>query len=547
MITISGEGLTLEQIAAVSNGAPVRLTDDPEVIRLIKGSVARVREAIEAGEPIYGVSTLYGGMADRIVPIERMVELQHMALWHHKTATGPRLAREDVRAAMLLRANSLAKGFSSVRVELIERYVTFLNRGITPHVFKRGSIGASGDLCPLSYIGASIIGLDPRFLVEFEGEDLSCQEALARVGLEPLELLPKEGLAMNNGTTASTGVAANNMARAQNVATLAFATHALIFQALLATDHSFDPVIHQVKPHPGQVFVADQFRELLKGGALVRTKAAVDEEHKGGDLIQDRYSFRCLPQYTGPIMDALATATRQIVTEANTANDNPLINPETGEVYHTGNFLAQYTAIAMDSVRLQLAMLVKHLDVQVAMLATPEFSKGLSPSLVGNEEHGLNLGLKSLQVQCNSIGPLVQFYAHSMASLYATHAEQFNQNINSQAMNAANLTRDSIELCEHFLACALVFAVQAVELRSAKVGKGYDASGVLSAATQDFYRTARTIAAGAPDAQRPLIWDDIDGFIEDKVANLLADISNGGKLVEAVGEVRRSIGAFCDG
>jgi phenylalanine ammonia-lyase len=483
-------------------------------------------------------------MADTIVPVERMVELQHMALWHHKTATGPRLSREDVRAAMLLRANSLAKGYSSVRRELIERYVTFLNRGATPHVFKRGSIGASGDLCPLSYIGASVIGLAKGFMVELDGEDIDCLEALDRLGLEPLTLQPKEGLAMNNGTTASTGVAANNLARAQDVTTLAFGIQALVFQALLATNHSFDATIHLVKPHPGQMFVAAQFRRLLEGGALIRSKAAVDAEHKGGDLIQDRYSFRCLPQYTGPIVEGLARATRQIEIEANSANDNPLINPETGEVYHTGNFLAQYTAVAMDDVRLHLAMLIKHIDVQVALLATPEFSKGLPPSLVGNLEHGLNLGLKSLQVQCNAIAPLVHFHARSMADLYPTHAEQFNQNINSQAMNSANLTRDSIELCEHFLACALVFAVQAVELRSALVGNGYDATGVLSEATRPFYRTAREIALGAPDAERPLIYDDMDGFIEDKVANLLADISGGGKLVGALGETRSAIAAF---
>ncbi|MBO9603764.1 MAG: aromatic amino acid lyase [Novosphingobium sp.] len=547
MITISGEGLTLEQIAAVSNGAEVRLTDDATINARIDASVAKVKAAVEAGEPIYGVSTLYGGMADRIVPIERMVELQHMALWHHKTATGPRLSRQDVRAAMLLRANSLAKGYSSVRRELIERYVTFLNKGVTPHVFKRGSIGASGDLCPLSYIGASVIGLDPRFLVEYGGEDMSCIEALKRIGLEPLELLPKEGLAMNNGTTASTGVAANNMARAQNIAALAFAAQALIFQALLATNHSFDPVIHQVKPHPGQIFVADQFRQLLEGSALIRTKAAVNQEHKGGDLIQDRYSFRCLPQYTGPILEGLANAGRQIAIEANSANDNPLINPDTGEVYHTGNFLAQYTAVAMDDVRLHLAMLIKHLDVQVALLATPEFSKGLSPSLVGNEEHGLNLGLKSLQVQCNSIGPLIHFHGRSMADLYPTHAEQFNQNINSQAMNSANLARETIELCEHFLACVLVFAVQAVELRSGKNGRGYDATGVLSQATRPFYRAAREIASGAPDPAKPLVWDDMDGFIEDKVANLLADISGGGKLLAAIAPTRRAIAAFVEG
>ena len=547
MITISGEGLTLEQIFAVSNGAQVRLTDASEVNARIEGSVAKVKAAVEAGEPIYGVSTLYGGMADKQVPLERMVELQHMALWHHKTATGPRLGREDVRAAMLLRANSLAKGFSAVRRELIERYVTFLNRGVTPHVFKRGSIGASGDLCPLSYIGASIIGLAEGFMVEMDGEDVDCLVALERLGMEPLELLPKEGLAMNNGTTASTGVAANNMARAQNITALAFGVQALIFQALLATNHSFDPVIQEVKPHPGQIFVAKQFRHLLQGSALIRDKAAVNREHQGGDIIQDRYSFRCLPQYTGPILEGLATAGRQITIEANSANDNPLINPETGEVYHTGNFLAQYTAIAMDDVRLHLAMLIKHLDVQVALLATPEFSKGLSPSLVGNEEHGLNLGLKSLQVQCNSIGPLVHFYARSMADLYPTHAEQFNQNINSQAMNSANLTRESIELCEHFLACALVFAVQAVELRSAKNGKGYDASALLSDATRTFYRTAREIASGLPNPEEPLVWNDMDGFIEDKVANLLADISGQGRLVAAVAETRQAIAAFVDG
>jgi phenylalanine ammonia-lyase len=546
MITISGEGLTLEQIYAVSKGAQVRLTNDDAVNARIEASVEKVRAAVQAGEPIYGVSTLYGGMADRMVPFERMVELQHMALWHHKTATGPRLAREDVRAAMLLRANSLAKGFSAVRRELIERYIIFLNRGLTPHVFKRGSIGASGDLCPLSYIGASIIGLDPGFLVEFEGEDMDCVAALRRIGLEPLALLPKEGLAMNNGTTASTGVAANNLARAQNITALAFATQALIFQALLATNHSFDAVIHQVKPHPGQVFVAAEFRRLLQGSILIRDKATVDREHRGGDLIQDRYSFRCLPQYTGPILEGLATAARQIVIEANSANDNPLINPETGEVYHTGNFLAQYTAVAMDDLRLHLAMLIKHLDVQIALLATPEFSKGLSPSLVGNEDHGLNLGLKSLQVQCNAIGPLVHFYARSMADLYPTHAEQFNQNINSQAMNSANLTRESVELCEHFLACALVFAVQAVELRSGRNGTGYDATAVLSEATRPFYRAARVIAAGPPDAEKAMVWDDMDGFIEDKVENLLRDIAGEGRLLEAIEPTRRAVADFVE-
>ncbi|PQA87672.1 HAL/PAL/TAL family ammonia-lyase [Hyphococcus luteus] len=541
MIKISGDGLSLEQISKVVQGERVELADDPAVTARIEASCLRLEEAIKAGEPIYGVSTLYGGMADQSVPPERMSELQHIALWHHKTATGPRLAREDVRAAMLLRANTLAKGYSAVRRELIERYLTFLNNNVSPHTFKRGSIGASGDLVPLSYIGASVVGLGPAFMVDFDGEDIDCISALERLGMKPLKLLPKEGLALNNGTTASTGVAANNLDRACNVTALAFGVQALLFQALLATDHSFHPTIHHVKPHPGQVFVAAEFRTLLKDSKLIRGEAVGNRGHRKGKLIQDRYSMRCLPQYTGPIIDGLANAAKQITTEANTANDNPLIDPDTGEIYHTGNFLAQYTAVAMDDLRLHLAMLIKHLDVQIAMLVTPEFNQGLAASLVGNQEHGLNIGLKSLQVQCNSIAPLVQFNARSMADLYPTHAEQFNQNINSQAMNASNLARDSIELCEHFLACALVFAVQAVELRSKAAGSTYDATGVLSTATQPLYVAARTIAQGPPDHEECLVWDDMDSPIEDRVARLLKDIANSGDLVSAVRETRDRI------
>ncbi|MCB1410327.1 MAG: aromatic amino acid lyase, partial [Rhodobacteraceae bacterium] len=161
MITISGEGLSIADIVAVSKGAQVALSDAPDVLGRIAASQGRIETAVAQGEQVYGVTTLYGGMADQRVPVERMVELQHIALWHHKTATGPRLPAEDVRAAMLLRVNSLMKGYSGVRLDLIQRYVTFLNAGITPHAYQRGSIGASGDLVPLSYIGASVIGLDP--------------------------------------------------------------------------------------------------------------------------------------------------------------------------------------------------------------------------------------------------------------------------------------------------------------------------------------------------------------------------------------------------
>ena len=169
------------------------LTDNPAVIDRVHKSREVIRRAVETGEQIYGVTTLFGGLANQYVGPELLTDVQRVALWQHKSTTGPRLPQADVRATMLLRANSLMKGASGIRLEIIERYLTFLNAGAHPHVYQRGSIGASGDLVPLSYIGASVLGLDPAFLVDMDGETLDCHSALRRLGLEPLAPEPKEG------------------------------------------------------------------------------------------------------------------------------------------------------------------------------------------------------------------------------------------------------------------------------------------------------------------------------------------------------------------
>jgi phenylalanine ammonia-lyase len=541
MITIRGDGLTIADIAAVAHGATVRLTDEEAVLARVRASRQRIVDALAAGQQIYGVTTLYGGMADTVVPADKLEELQRVSLWHHKVGAGPRLPVPDVRAAMLLRANSLMKGASGVRLELVERYVTFLNAGATPHAYQRGSIGASGDLSPLAYIGAAVIGLDKAWRVDLDGEPLDCLTVLRRLGLQPMTLQPKEGLALCNGTAASTAVAANCVERAFALTALAFGAHALYFQALGATSQSFDPFIHALKPHPGQIWTARQMAALLEGSRLIRSEASGDRSHRHGTLIQDRYSLRCMPQYVGPIVDGVAEVARHIEVEANSANDNPLIDPDTGHVFHTGNFLAEYTAVAMDRLRYHLALLAKHLDTQIALLVSPEFSGGLSPSLAGNMDLGLNVGLKSLQVSCNALMPLLTFYGQSIADRFPTHAEQFNQNINSQAMNAANLSRDSVETLTHYIANALVFAVQAVELRTGLVTGSYDATALLSPTTRPLYIAARTAAAGPPAADRPLVWNDTDGFIEDKVTGVMADILNGGSVPEAVAPVREGL------
>ncbi|MFN3765691.1 MAG: histidine ammonia-lyase [Aliihoeflea sp.] len=537
-IIINGQDLSISNIRAVALGAKVALTDDPAILARIDKSRQIIAGGVERGEQIYGVTTLFGGMADQYVGPDLLADVQRIAVWQHKSTTGPRLPAADVRAAMLLRANSFVKGASGVRREIIDRYLAFLNAGAHPHVHQRGSIGASGDLVPLSYIGGAVIGLDPAFLVDLDGETLDAHAVLSRLGLQPLALQPKEGLALNNGTGACTGVAANATARALDLASLALGIHALYAQAMLSTDQSFDPFVHAMKPHPGQIWVAQQMSRLVAGSKVIRSEAAGGRSHRMGKLIQDRYSLRCLPQYLGPVVDGIATAARQIETEANCANDNPLIDPDTGEIFHTGNFLAQYTGVAMDALRYHVGLIAKHIDAQIALLMTPEFSYGLNPSLVGNIEAGINVGLKSLQIGGNSMMPLMSFYGQSIVDRFPTHAEQFNQNINSQAMNSANLARETIDVLEHYLAMALLIGVQAVELRAKLVADSYDARAILSDATQPLYLAARKAAGGVPDSARPLHWDDLDGFIQPKVEGLLSDIAAGGAITHAVADVR---------
>jgi phenylalanine ammonia-lyase len=543
-VVITGDDLTIGQIAEVARGGKVALTQDAAVLDRVQRSRAVIQRAVETGEQVYGVTTLFGGMADKYVGPELLIDVQRVALWQHKSTTGPRLPQADVRSAMLLRANSLLKGASGIRLEIIERYLTFLNAGAHPHVYQRGSIGASGDLVPLSYIGAAVLGLDPAFLVDIGGETLDSHAALKRLDLAPLELQPKEGLALNNGTGACTGVAANVVSRAIDLVALSLGVHALFAQSMLATDQSFMPFIHAMKPHPGQVWTAERMLELIEGSKVIRSESSGQRSHRAGKLIQDRYGLRCLPQFIGPIVDGVATAARQIEIESNCANDNPLIDPDTGEILHTGNFLAQYTAIAMDSLRYFMGLMAKHIDSQIALLITPEFSNGLNPSLVGNMEGGVNVGFKSLHVGTNQMMTHISFLGQSVADRFPTHAEMYNQNINSQAMNSANIARDQLDILEHFLAAAAITGVQAVELRSKLDAGTYDARAVLSPGTVPLYEATRRAAKGEPSADRPLLWDDFDGFIQDMAEGTLASISSRGAVIGAVGPLAEELANF---
>ena len=537
-VVIDGHGLTITDVTRVARGqCGVALSDERVVIAALERSCARMREAVAGGARIYGVTTGYGAMADVEIDRTELEELQVNLVWHLKAGAGRRLSTEDVRAAMLIRANSHLRGASAIRLELVRRLETFLNANVTPHVREFGSIGASGDLVPLAAITGALIGLDRSFHVDFAGEDTDALAALDRLSLPRLRLAPKEGLAMVNGTSVMAGIAALCVNDAWSQLIVGFGAHALAIQALAASVQPFDPFIHRHKPHPGQVWSAQTIRALVAGSAMTRPDHGRSDGGPAGP-VQDRYSVRCLPQFVGPIAEGFTTITRQLETEINSTTDNPVIDGETGSIHHGGNFFGQYVGMAMDQLRHHIGLLAKHLDTQIALLVTPEFSAGLPPSLVGNTRRRVNMGLKGLQITANSIMPLLGFLGAPLVDRFPTHAEQFNQNINTLGFGAAQLARQSITTFRHYLAIALLVGVQAVDLRASVLRRQFDARSCLSPATVPLYESVREVLGRPPDPRRSLVWDNRDDALDELVDAVVADLERGGRITQTLDAFR---------
>lgn len=527
-LIVGGKGLQIASLLEVArHRRSVQLSSLPSIVDRVKASRNYILDAVEKGLRIYGVTSGFGGMGHVAISKEETSELQTNLLWFLKVGNGQKLPEADVRCAMLLRANSLMRGASGIRPELIERLIIFLNEGVTPHVCDLGSIGASGDLVPLAGIAGALIGLDDSFLVDYKGETLPSTTVLQKLGLEPMKLEPKEGLALVNGTAVLTGIAAGCVHDAQLAMAMSLGAHALAIQALNASSQPFHPFIHQHKPHCGQQFAAARMKALLGGSKLLYEENA---ESSNGRLIQDRYSIRCLPQFLGPVFDGLSLIALQTETEMNSTTDNPLIDAKTGTSYHGGNFLAQYIGVGMDQLRSFLGLAAKHLDAQLALLTEPAFSAGLPGSLVGNPSRSVNMGLKGLQISANSIMPLILHLGNSLTVHFPTHAEQFNQNINSQGFGSANLARQSLYLYRQYLAHALIFGVQAVSLRTQLIAGHADAGKFLSPQTLPLYETVRSLLGRNSDAQKPLIYNDHEQPLDQWLSVLTEDLTSGGKL-----------------
>ena len=531
----SGKPLALEDFAEIAGHQPgLGIELDHSAAARVSASWRAVDNAVKDGKVVYGLTTGFGGMANQAVDCHIAGDLQNNLLSFLAAGAGDAIDSRHVRGAMALRANVLLQGCSGIRFELIERLVQFLQADAIPVVRELGSIGASGDLVPLATIARAITGVQGKAMVHMGGETIECREALERLELEPVSLQPKEGLALVNGTSFSAAIAANAVWETRKLFAIALATQSMMLRALLVKEEPFESFVHELKPHPGQVWTAEMVRHLLNDGC--------QDLHVASDLVQDRYSLRCLPQYLGSIFEGLARIQTTVETEMNSVSDNPLVDPESGQFYQSGNFLGQYVGIAMDDLRKYIGLTAKHLDVQIASLVTPEFSGGLPASLRGNDDvdNNMNMGLKGLQISGNSIMPMLTWFGNPLVDHFPTHAEQFNQNINGLSWGASQAAWKSVELFRHYVSIALIFGVQALDLRAKRVFGDFDGRRLLGTVPTQVYTSVCKLLDNEPGPQHPFLFNDNDRWLEQDVEAISESLVQNGPIVESIQPILQS-------
>ena len=452
-LEVGARPLTLEDVLEVAlEQRTVVLAEAPEFRARVEASRAFLAELLDQGSELYGVTTGYGDSCTVPVPPEQLAELPALLVRYHGCGLGRWLEPEETRAVLLARLASLALGFSGVRFRLLEALAALLNHGLLPRIPAEGSVGASGDLTPLSYVAAVLMG---EREVLAGGRVRPAREALEAAGLAPLDLAPKEALALMNGTAVMTGLAILAFHRAEFLSRLACRLTALGVACLQGNREHFQPRLFQLKPHAGQAKAAAWIHGDLDG-------AAPD----GPSRLQDRYSIRCAPHVAGVLRDALPWLRRDLENELNSANDNPLFDPETRTVLHGGHFYGGHVAFAMDALKTAVANLADLMDRQLALLVDPRYSNGLPANLsgAGPGRAALNHGLKAVQIAASA------WTAEALkltvpASVFSRSTECHNQDKVSLGTLAARDCLRVLELTSQ-VAAALVLAVrQGLELR----------------------------------------------------------------------------------
>jgi histidine ammonia-lyase len=469
---IDGNSLTLEDVrGVVYDRRPVLL--DPDGREAVTRARAVVDAQVAGNRVAYAITTGVGKLSDVRIPPEQIRELQVNLIRSHCAGVGEALSEAEVRAMMLLRANSLAKGFSGVRPVIIDTFCEMLNRGVHPVVPARGSVGASGDLAPLSYLALVMIGEGEAFDGGGDGKAsvrLAAREALRRADIKPVVLEAKEAVSLINGTQGMLSVGSLALLAAEVLADSADVISALSLDALRGTDVAFDARIQQLRPHPGQLRSAENLRRMLEG-------SPIRESHRECGRVQDAYSLRCIPQVHGAVRDTIAHCRRVMETETNSAVDNPLVFPPQrprpgqpptagdpeGEILSGGNFHGEPVAFTLDFLGIALSSLAGISERRLERLVNPALNEGLPPFLAPGA--GLNSGFMMAQVTAAALASENKVLAHP-ASVDSITTSGNKEDYVSMGMTAAVKLKQIVANTRNVLAIEAMAAAQALEFLS---------------------------------------------------------------------------------
>jgi len=503
-LTLTPGTLTLDQLRRIHR-EPVELTLAEQSVPAIEKSARVVTDILQQDRAVYGINTGFGLLATKRIADEDLKELQRKLVLSHACGTGELLSDAQVRLIMVLKVNSLARGYSGIRLSVIEALIKLINAEVYPCIPGKGSVGASGDLAPLAHMSAALLGVGD---VRVDGKLIPATEGLRRAGLKPVELGPKEGLALLNGTQTSTGLALAGLFAAEDLFHAALVTGSLSVDAALGSDAPFDPRIHAVRGHRGQQDVAAAFRELLDG-------SEIRASHHNCKRVQDPYSLRCQPQVLGACLDNLRHAAGVLTIEANAVSDNPLVFVDNGDILSGGNFHAEPVAQVADLIAICIAEIGALSERRMALLIDSHLSE-LPPFLV--ENGGVNSGFMIAQVTAAALASENKSLAHP-ASVDSLPTSANQEDHVSMATFAARRLQDMADNTSGVLAVELLAACQGVDFRAPlKTSASLQRAHATLREQVAFYNEDRYFAPDIAAAKAMIVAGVIAATASDKIA-----------------------------